>query len=49
MSIQITPTGQACGAAITGVDLTRPLEANEIAAIRDAWLEHHVVSFADQT
>ncbi|MEH6569692.1 MAG: TauD/TfdA family dioxygenase [Halioglobus sp.] len=49
MSIQITPSGQACGAAITGVDLTRPLEANEIAAIRTAWLEHHVVSFADQT
>lgn len=48
MSIQITPTGQACGAAITGVDLTRPLEATEIAAIRAAWLEHHVVSFADQ-
>ena len=48
MSIQITPTGQACGAAITG-DLTRPLAANEIAAIRAAWLEHHVVSFADQT
>lgn len=48
MTLQVTPTGQACGAALAGVDLTRPLEASEIAAIRAAWLEFHVVSFADQ-
>ncbi len=47
-SLTITPSGQACGAEITGVDLTRPLEPGEVNAIRNAWLEHHVVSFPDQ-
>jgi taurine dioxygenase len=44
----ITPSGQACGATVTGVDLTRPLDADTIAAIRAAWLEHHVLAFPDQ-
>ncbi|MFT5484937.1 MAG: taurine dioxygenase [Halieaceae bacterium] len=48
MSIEITPSGQACGAAVTGIDLCKPLGPDEIAAIRSAWLEHHVVSFPDQ-
>ena len=46
--ITITPSGQACGAAITGVDLSKPLNDDQIRAIRNAWLEHHVVSFPDQ-
>ncbi len=48
MSLTVSPSGQACGATLTGVDLTRPLSAAEIAAIRAAWLEHHVVSFPGQ-
>jgi len=48
MSIDVTPSGQVCGAAIRGVDLTAPLADDDVAAIRAAWLEHHVVSFADQ-
>jgi taurine dioxygenase len=48
MSLTITPSGQACGAAITGVDLTQPLSESEVSAIRNAWLEHHVVSFPNQ-
>ena len=48
MSLHIEPSGQACGAAITGVDLRQPLNAAEIAAIRAAWLAHHVVSFPEQ-
>jgi len=48
MTITVTPSGQVCGAAITGVDLTQPLDASIVAAIRSAWLEHHVVSFPGQ-
>jgi len=33
---------------VTGVDLTRPLAPETIAAIRAAWLEHHVLSFPNQ-
>jgi len=48
MSIQIEPSGQVCGASVTGVDLTAPLGAESVAAIRSAWLEHHVLAFPDQ-
>jgi len=48
MAIQVEQSGQACGAAITGVDLTAPLDAATVDAIREAWLTHHVVTFPDQ-
>lgn len=48
MSLEITPSGQACGATVRGVDLTRPLEKDQIADIRKAWLDHQVLSFPDQ-
>ncbi|WP_321489371.1 TauD/TfdA family dioxygenase [uncultured Hyphomonas sp.] len=48
MSLEITPSGQACGATVRGVDLTRPLEKEQIAEIRKAWLDHQVLSFPDQ-
>jgi taurine dioxygenase len=48
MAIEVTPTGQACGARVTGVDLTNPLSDDEVAAIRAAWLDHHVLVFPDQ-
>jgi len=48
MSIQVKPTGQACGAEIRGVDLTAPLDAASIKDIRAAWLEHHVLIFPNQ-
>ncbi len=46
--ITVTPSGQACGAAVTGIDLSKPLDLDQIAAIRSAWLEHHVLAFPDQ-
>jgi taurine dioxygenase len=46
--IQITPSGQACGASVTGVDLSQPISADLAAEIRTAWLEHHVLAFPDQ-
>lgn len=48
MSITVTPSGQACGAEVRGVDLSQPLTAEEIAEIKTAWAEHHVLSFPDQ-
>lgn len=48
MPLEITPTGQACGARVRGVDLTRPLDPGAVAAIRAAWLEHHVLVFPEQ-
>ena len=48
MSVQVTSSGQACGARVTGVDLTTPLHEDEVARLRDAWLEHHVLIFANQ-
>ena len=46
--ITVQPSGQACGAYITGVDLSKPLDADTINEIRAAWVEHHVVAFPDQ-
>jgi taurine dioxygenase len=46
--LDITPSGQACGAQVRGIDLTRPLAVDTAHAIRAAWLEHHVLAFPDQ-
>lgn len=48
MGLQVEPSGGACGARITGVDLKSPLDSATVAAIRAAWLQHHVIAFPDQ-
>jgi taurine dioxygenase len=48
MSFTVSPSGQACGAAVTGLDLARPLDRDTVSSLRDAWLQHHVLSFPDQ-
>ncbi|MBE8220081.1 MAG: TauD/TfdA family dioxygenase, partial [Alphaproteobacteria bacterium] len=48
MTLDITLSGQACGAFVRGVDLTKPLVPAQVAEIRAAWLEHHVLAFPDQ-
>ena len=48
MTLTVTPSGAACGATITGVDLTQPLSDDLIAEIRAHWLEHKVVAFPNQ-
>jgi taurine dioxygenase len=47
--LTIVQSGQACGASVTGVDLSQPLAPDTVAAIRAAWLEHHVLAFPGQT
>lgn len=48
MALRVEPSGQACGARVTGVDLNTGLDSHTVAAIRAAWLEHHVLAFPDQ-
>lgn len=48
MAITVTASGSACGARVTGVDLSQPLDGAIVAAIRTAWLDHHVLAFPDQ-
>jgi len=47
--MNITPSGAACGARVTGVDLSGDLTPDIIIAIRQAWLTHKVLAFAEQT
>ena len=49
MDLKITPLSPACGAEISGVDLTRDLPDATIEAIRKAWDEHLVLVFRGQT
>lgn len=46
--MQIEATNGACGATLTGLDLSRPLGADQVLAIRRAWIEHKVLVFPDQ-
>jgi taurine dioxygenase len=44
----VHPIAGAIGAEISGVDAAKELDAETVAAIRQAWLEHLVVFFRDQ-
>ena len=46
--LDIRPLSDAIGAEIRGVDLSKPLDADTVAAIKDAWHEHIVLLFRDQ-
>ncbi len=48
MALTVIPSGQTCGATVTGVDLTRPLSPDVITEIGEAWRLHHVLAFPDQ-
>src|SRR5215471_14737058 len=47
--IVVTPLSSACGAEISGVDLTKPLSDPVVRAIKDAWGKHLVLVFRGQT
>jgi taurine dioxygenase len=46
--LTVTPSGQACGATVRGVDLSGALGDETVGAIRAAWLDHKVLAFPDQ-
>src|SRR5262245_42426648 len=48
IDMKVTPLSPACGAEISGIDLTRPLSAHEVAAIKEAWGRHLVLVFRGQ-
>jgi taurine dioxygenase len=48
MTLRVEPSAVGCGALIRGVDLSHPQSPAEIAAIRQAWLEHLVIGICDQ-
>jgi taurine dioxygenase len=49
VGIEVTPLSAACGAEIKGVDLTSPLAAAVVEAIRQAWHRHLVLVFRGQS
>jgi taurine dioxygenase len=46
--IVVKPLSPACGAEISGVDLSKPLSKAEVEAIKDAWGKHLVLVFRGQ-
>src|SRR5688500_8111197 len=48
VTINVIPGGDALGARIEGVDLTRPLDDATFDAVREAFYEHEVVYFRGQ-
>lgn len=48
MSLTVTPSGAACGATVTGLDLCQPLSDDLVAELRQHWLTHKVLAFPDQ-
>jgi taurine dioxygenase len=48
MPIAVTPLSPAIGAAVTGIDLSGPLDDTDFAAILDAFLAHSVLVFPAQ-
>ena len=48
MPLSVTAQAAPCGAIVRGLDLCRPLSADQAAEIRQAWLAHQVLAFPDQ-
>lgn len=46
--IRIERLSEHAGAAVTGVDLSRQISADEFADVHDAWVTHGVLVFRDQ-
>ena len=48
MTITVTPRPSGFGATVTGLDLSRPLPPETLAAVKAAWAAHGVLSFPGQ-
>jgi taurine dioxygenase len=46
--IEVRPIAGALGAEVRGVDASRPIAAEVLAELRDAWLDHVVIFLRDQ-
>src|SRR5437870_9335296 len=47
-AISINRIGEALGAEVSGVDVSKPIAADTFAAIRKAWLDNLVIRFRGQ-
>ncbi|MCU0919498.1 MAG: TauD/TfdA family dioxygenase [Burkholderiaceae bacterium] len=48
MPLTLTPQAAPCGAIVQGIDLRQPLDADTVARLRQAWLQHQVLAFPGQ-
>ena len=48
MTLKVNPLGDRLGAEVTGVDLSKPVDAHTKRALYDAWIEHAVLVIRDQ-
>ncbi|MBK17444.1 MAG: taurine catabolism dioxygenase TauD [Rhodospirillaceae bacterium] len=48
MSIIVTPLSDALGAAVTGIDLSQPVNEQTLSDIKQAWYEHVILVFPNQ-
>ena len=48
MTMTVTVQDAACGAAVQGLDLARPLDAATLARLRALWLKHQVLAIVEQ-
>ncbi|MGN3973213.1 TauD/TfdA dioxygenase family protein [Tsuneonella sp. SYSU-LHT278] len=46
--MRIEPSGEVCGAEVSGIDLSERLTPQTVAEIRAAWLTHRVLAFPGQ-
>ena len=49
LDMKVTPLSPACGAEVSGIDLTKDLTKAQVEAIRKAWDQHIVLVFRGQT
>lgn len=47
--VKVAPASRVAGAYVTGIDLSTPTDAEEVATLRRALLDHLVVALPDQT
>jgi taurine dioxygenase len=48
MAVDVIPTGQACGAQITNIDISKQVSDSDAETIYQAFLEHQVIFFRGQ-
>ena len=48
MVLTVTPSDQACGARVEGIDLTKELSDAQVSELRQLWLEHKVIALPNQ-
>lgn len=47
--MKVTPVSEIVGAEVTGIDLSRPIDADAVATLRQAMVDHQVLVIRDQT